>query len=109
MLLHKTERRLRQKGVTQFRLVPAKLALPLLQNATMEDEDDLHSLWAALLAAAMDPAGNEVHRKYVSILADLTGPDALVLRKIWEDWRAVDKKKTWGSSTVTYGPWRARY
>jgi hypothetical protein len=104
LLLHKTEERLRKKGVTQFRLVPPKLALPLLQNATMEDEDDLHTLWSALLAAAMDSGVDEVHRKYVSILADLTGPDAVVLRKIWAEWQTVDKKATWGSSTVTYGP-----
>jgi hypothetical protein len=104
LLLQKTEERLRKRGVTQYRLVPPKLALPLLQNATMENEDDLHSLWAALLAAAMDPATNEVHRKYVTILADLTGPDAIVLRQIWSEWQAADKQETWGTSTLTYGP-----
>ena len=87
-----------------FRLLPPKLALPLLQNATMENEDNLHSLWATLLATAMDFAGEEVHRKYVTILADLTGPDAIVLKKIWAEWQVDDKKKNWSSSTVTYGP-----
>ena len=102
--MHKTEERLRRKGVKHFRFVPPKLGLPLLQNATMEDDDDLHSLWSALLAAAMDPAADEVHRKYVSILADLTGPDAAVLRKVWTDWQTVEKKETFGSKTVRYGP-----
>jgi hypothetical protein len=46
LLLRKTEERLRKQGVKEFRFVPPKLALPLLQNATMEDVDDLHSLWS---------------------------------------------------------------
>ncbi len=105
LLLHKTEQRLREKGVKQFRLVPPKLALPLLQYSTMEDDDDLHSLWASLLAAAMDSKAAEVHRKYVTILADLTGPDAVVLRKMWVEWQTLDlKTERWRSSTVTYGP-----
>lgn len=104
LLLHKTEERLRRKGITQFRLVQPKLALPLLQNATMENEDDLHSLWASLLSAALDPTGDEIHRKYISILADLTGPDAVVLRAIWNEWLVDDKSESWGSTTVRYGP-----
>jgi len=104
LLLHKTEERLHKNGVKQFRLVPPKFALPLLQNATMEDEDDLHSLWSALLATAMDANAKEVHRKFVTILSDLTSADAAVLRKIWSDWQVLDKTETWGSSTVTYGP-----
>lgn len=102
LLFHKTEQKLRKKGVTQFRFLPPKLMLPLLENATMEDEDDLHSLWAQLLATSLDSQGEEVHRKFVSILSDLTSADALVLSQIWADWQTRDIKET-RDSTLTYG------
>src|SRR6202022_4402355 len=35
----------------------------LLEHATMEYEDELHTLWANLLATAMDPAEMQAHRK----------------------------------------------
>src|SRR5262245_48190581 len=46
LLFHKTERRLRKKGVSTTRIPPPKVILPLLENATMETEDELHTLWA---------------------------------------------------------------
>ena len=105
LLLHKTEQRLRERGVTQFRFVPPKIVLPLLQNATMENEDDLHSLWAALLATSLDAYGAEVHRKFVTILSDRTSADAVVLNLMWKDWLVLDKKEArFRSETVTYGP-----
>jgi hypothetical protein len=105
LLLHKTEQRLRERGVTQFRFVPPKIVLPLLQNATMENEDDLHSLWAALLATSLDADGAEVHRKFVTILSDLTSADAVVLKLMWKDWLVLDKKEErFRSATVSYGP-----
>ena len=105
VLMHKTEQRLRKRGVTHFRFVPPKIALPLLQNATMEDDDDLHSLWASLLATSLDARSAEVHRKFVSILADLTSADAAILEKMWKDWLVLDKKEErFKSATVSYGP-----
>jgi Abortive infection alpha len=104
LLLHKTEHRLRKRGVTRFRFVPPKIVLPLLQSATMEDEDDLHSLWAALLATSLDADGAEVRRKFVTILSDLTSADAAVLNLMWRDWIILDKKEERQSATVTYGP-----
>jgi hypothetical protein len=70
----------------------------------MEDENDLHSLWSALLAAALDPEADEVHRKYVSILADLTSPDATVLLAIWREWQEVKPDPFRATGTVSYGP-----
>lgn len=71
----------------------------------MENEEDLHALWASLLATALDEKGNEVHRKFVSILGDLTSADASILKLMWTDWLAVNKEETmWQSPTVSYGP-----
>jgi len=63
LLMQKVEKRLSAKGIAQTRLPPPKVVLPLLEHATMEYEDELHTLWANLLATAMDPAEMQAHRK----------------------------------------------
>src|SRR5712675_719678 len=59
LLLEKTRARLRKKRIVTTRIPPPKIMLPLLENATMETEDDLHTLWATLLATALDAKGAE--------------------------------------------------
>jgi hypothetical protein len=104
VLLNKAKNNLHRRGVIRFRVPPPKVILPLLENATMEDNDDLHSLWAQLLATALDAAADEVHRKFVSILIDLTSGDARILCTLWKQWQVADKKKDTRDSTLTYGP-----
>lgn len=103
-LLHKTQKRLHRKGIIQFRIPPAKVILPLLENATLEDEDDLQTLWAQLLATSLDAKSEQTHRKFVSILSDLTSEDAKVLRALWTEWQLTDKEKETKDSTLRYGP-----
>ena len=67
------------------RAVPLKLAIPLIQGGSLEDDDVLQDQWAALLANAAD--GNqeyEVRRAFVSILEDLTPFDACNFIKLYE-------------------------
>lgn len=94
-LFHKVERRLNSKGIADFRVVPPKVALALIENATVEDDDDLHSLWANLLATALNSSADEVHRKYVSVLSELTSADAFALEEIYDEWNnRKDKLKS---------------
>jgi Abortive infection alpha len=102
-LFHKVERRLNSKGIADFRVVPPKVALALIENATVEDDDDLHSLWANLLATALDSSADEVHRKYVSILSELTRDDAAVLKTVYDEWNKIeDKSSYFGGHGVAY-------
>ncbi len=103
-LLHKTEQMLGEKGVTDFRVPPPKVMLPLLENATLEGDEGLQTMWARLLATSLDAAEAEVHRKYISILSDLTSSDAVTLAEMWAEWLAVDKTKEVRDSTLRYGP-----
>jgi hypothetical protein len=103
-LFHKTEKRMLDKGIKTTRIPPPKIVLPLLENATMEYEEDLHTLWANLLAAALDSTAEEIHRKYVSTLAELTGRDASVLQKMYEDSKLPISNKVVSDSTLKYGP-----
>jgi hypothetical protein len=81
-LLRKVDARLRKKGVSSPRLMQPKIVLALIENATVEYEDDLHTLWANLLATGLDANADEVQKQFVSILSDLTSNDAKLLREL---------------------------
>ncbi len=86
LLFQKTEAKLRKKGVNTTRIPPPKIMLPLLEQATIEHEDNLHTLWANLLATAMDPTAEQVERIYVSVLSELSGSDAQILQSMYAEW-----------------------
>src|SRR5215472_13690291 len=53
-LLEKAEKMARDAGFTP-QPVPPKILFPLLEGASFEDNEDLHDMWAALLANASSP------------------------------------------------------
>jgi hypothetical protein len=66
--------------------VPPRLAIPLLQQATVEDNDMLQDMWAALLANATDPERHiSARRAFVHLLAAMEPNDAKVLLAIHSD------------------------
>src|SRR6266849_6281913 len=76
---------LAERGLSEpTRPVPLQFAIPLLQGASLEENDELQDRWVALLVNAADAATHvEVRRAFVSMLEDLTPLDALVLDKIY--------------------------
>lgn len=94
-LADKTEARLAQKGVTNTRKMLLKHLHPILEEASLEDDDDLHSLWARLLAEALDPAGADVDKIYIGVLKELRPADAGLLRFMWEH-RSTHVNMTYG-------------
>lgn len=85
LLFHKVEQRLKEAGITQTKVPPPKIMLPLLEHATMEYEDDLHTMYANLLASALEPE-SEIDKKFVSVLSELSATDVRVLRRMFAEW-----------------------
>lgn len=84
-LKEKTEEFLRQRGIISPRLVSLKLAVAILDGATIEDDDELHTLWAKLLTNARDPTFTEdVRYAYAEILRSLSPSDARLLNEIYD-------------------------
>ena len=82
----KTEKILDDRGVTETQAVPLKLTVAIMEGATIEDDDDMHTLWARLLANALDPAFNEeVRIAYTDILKSLSPFDANLLNEIYDE------------------------
>lgn len=66
------------------RAVPLKLAIPLMQGASLEEDNELQDRWAALLVNAANASFPvEIRRSYAAILEQLTPLDAQVLDAIY--------------------------
>ena len=69
-----------QRGVTVTEAVSLSLALPLLSSAYDESRTELQDMWAALIAAAMDPTRSDrVRLSFVEALKKFDPLDAVVL------------------------------
>ena len=90
LLLDKTEKLLADRGVDAPKSVPPKLAVPLLEAATIEDDEGLHDLWARLLANAMDPNAPEIKRSFIGILKEFEASDAKLLSYVYQATRQMD-------------------
>jgi Abortive infection alpha len=80
-MLHKTQRMLSEAGIAP-QAVPPRLFLPMLEAASIESDEDLHTKWSALLTNAAASPG-KVHPSYIEILKQLTPDDARFLDKLY--------------------------
>ena len=84
-LRDKADEVLRRRGVAAPRQVLPKFALPLLEAASIEDNDELHTLWATLLSNAMDPSFNaQLRSSFTDILRQLEPLEVVILRSLYK-------------------------
>jgi len=76
---------LEDKNVHTTRAVPPKIALPLIEEASLEEDPNLQYLWNHLLANAMNPEFNgEIRYGFVEMIKEITGVEAILLNKFYE-------------------------
>lgn len=75
-----------EQGLSQpTRAVPMNVAIPLMQAASMEEDDVLQDTWARLLVNAMDAdSGVEVRRSFVSILEQFSPLDVRIMALLYD-------------------------
>lgn len=79
-MFQKAKKRLEDNHVREPDASPS-LALPIMLAAADESRDELQEIWAALLAAAADPARNKAFRlKFIDIAKKLDPIDITVLQ-----------------------------
>ena len=65
--------------------IPLKLAIPLFQAASLEDDDYIQDMWAKLLVnASISERKIELRRAHIDILERLSPFEALILNKIYD-------------------------
>lgn len=100
-MFQKTQRMLKEAGITP-QAVPPRLFLPILEGASIQDDDDLHTRWSALLANAATSPGL-VHPSYVEILKQLTPEDAQLLDRLYDSCKTKRHRSvTPWVNTITY-------
>ncbi len=84
-LMQRSEQLLREAGLTRpTRAIPLNLAVPLLEAASLEDEDYLQDLWARLLVNAANGGSHvSLQRAYIAVLEQPTPLQAVILQKIY--------------------------
>jgi hypothetical protein len=83
-LLEKCNNLMKRKELDHnYKTVPLKIVIPIMENASLEEDDYLQQLWANLLVSALDPKVPEPRAIYISIIKDLEPSDAKVLNKIY--------------------------
>src|SRR5579863_8584204 len=73
--VQKAERMATEAGFTP-QAVPPKILFPLLEGASFEDDENLHDMWAALLANAASSSPHIVRPDFITILRVLTSDEA---------------------------------
>src|SRR6266478_5885319 len=63
-----------------IKAVPPKILFPLLEGASFEENEDLHTMWAALLANAASPEdAPKVRPGFIAILRQMAPDEAEAL------------------------------
>lgn len=71
---------LEERDITETRPIPPKFALPMLENASLEEDDELQDIWIRLMANSMDPNFKASFRMaYIEIIKGLTTLDVKIL------------------------------
>ncbi|WP_421955641.1 hypothetical protein [Polaromonas sp.] len=80
--MHRANAKLDELGLSEpTHALPLKIAIPILQEGSMEEEDYLQDRWANLLVNAS--SGLEVRATYISMLRDMTSMDVQILALIY--------------------------
>lgn len=104
-VLLQTNKMLQAMGI-EAQQVPLKVLLPILQNAALEEDNDLQDRWAALLAN--HAIGKYVDTVFPEVLRQLSSPDAHLIRRCFYQLlnepgnRSLRAIKLGGA---TYAPW----
>ena len=72
------------KGLDKTRTIPPKFALPMLEQASLEEDDDLQDIWCKLIANSLDPNfDSEIRYAFIEIIKSLTSLDAKILKSVY--------------------------
>jgi len=83
-LLEKAYRKMSERGLSPSRQIPLKIAIPLLEYASVEDNENLQDMWANLLVNLANVDSKiSIEISYVEILKSLSSLDAQIMQTIY--------------------------
>ncbi|MEJ2391534.1 MAG: Abi-alpha family protein, partial [Gammaproteobacteria bacterium] len=84
-LIRRAEEYMREQGLSApDKPIPLKNVVPLLEYATLEEDDTLQDMWARLLVnGTNESTGVNIERSFIEILAQLSPLEAQILQVIY--------------------------
>jgi Abortive infection alpha len=77
-IAEQVEANLKKRGATR-QYVPLTIGLPIIEKASIEDDQSLQEKWTNLLTNAADASFGNIRRNFSSILSDLEPVDAALM------------------------------
>ena len=75
---------LENKGIKETRAVAPKIALPIFEDSSLEDDSNIQHLWNHLLANAMNPEFNdEIRYGFIEMIKSITGNEVKLLNDFY--------------------------
>ena len=82
--VEKAERMAQEAGFTP-QAVPPKILFPLLEGASFEEDENLHTMWSALLANASSPENAEnVRPGFIAVLRQMAPDEASIVNWLYD-------------------------
>jgi hypothetical protein len=92
-LIDKVVKEQTKRGLTQFRAVPPKFAIPIIFNASIEEDNDLQDIWCNLLINCSDPMfDTEIRYAFIDIIKNITSLDAKILKYVYDTTLEMNEK-----------------
>jgi len=89
-LISRANKKMENLGIdTPPKQIPLKLGLPLLEAASLEDNNELQDLWANLLVNSS--IGFSLERSYISVLEELSTLEAEIMMIIYGEIGSIEK------------------
>ncbi|MDA0524104.1 Abi-alpha family protein [Methanococcoides alaskense] len=71
----------KENDITTVRPIPPKFAIPMIENASLEEDNDLQDIWCKLIINSLDPNfDSEIRYAFIEIIKNLTSTDAKILK-----------------------------
>jgi hypothetical protein len=92
-----------ERNIAEMSPLPPKLALSLIEAATLEDDPSLQNMYANLMANALDTAyKGDIVPAFVSVVREFTPFDALFLTKLY----TFSRRDKWHACDLRHLKWR---
>lgn len=94
ILIDKAEKILSKRPLPNgTRVISPKLALPIFQYASIEENESLHDIWANLLATALDAACQTPRSSYIDVIRQLEPIDISILNFLHDQYNRISVKR----------------
>lgn len=87
-LVERTNEFILKRGIKEkLRIIPPKIALPVIEHASLEETDELQDLWASFIASSVDPNySGTLRTAFIDIIKQLEVHDVHILDYIYTDY-----------------------